>query len=658
MKMVSTKTIKVKKGSKLNWIVKSDGFIKQSGYFESINENMTYPVYLIGESNNTSKVTINPTPSDSKVVINEKIGKELNVVKGLTALYTVSADRYDTVTAETDIIYNDLEIPITFVGPYVYLTINCNKPNATVTVNDVVGTEYRILKGSVVNYSITLNGYETITGTTEVLNEDTILDFVMRKAPYDLKDTTYWTASGDSSSFSIPSSNSKYATSWTMTPKRRAMLYYGYVTSSYWNSDYNSRINIYFKDGTSWLSDSQGSATSTNTNGTYPSFTSSYNGSGYTRYRYYYQQGTCNPLKEISYLSFSQRHWTQSADVSTYGNVNTLNGYWANVLNINTNVPATITIDGNVHTNVTTAEFYTLADEIDDTREIAYSIEAEGYMPQYGTLILNEDITLDVVLEELYPVIFTINPTPADATVIINGEERNTIEVMQLEEINWSVSCEGYYSQSGSFIIYEDILLEPKLDIEFDIWESSTPGTYQVELKASGKYQIILVGAGGGAAAYGSKRKSAGGSGGYINGYFNLDKGIYKFTVGKGGTGIYSPDDGYLTAGSGTSTSISSNICNMSAGAGSGGYIYQYNSGCTITPGSGGSVSSVPSSILVELVASQSGNSGNGTTSGSYTVMNGGASLYNGYGKGGDAYAGTANENGGNGYAMIKSIKD
>ena len=399
------------------------------------------------------------------------------------------------------------------------------------------------------------------------------------------------------------------------------------------------------------------SSTETITNGTYPNFTCLYYNGTYDMTRRYSQWGYCNPYKEISKIAFRHTHYTNNY-VSTDGNVRTLTGYWANVLNINTNVPATITIDGNVHTNVTTAEFYTLADEIDDTREIAYSIEAEGYMPQYGTLILNEDITLDVVLEELYPVTFTINPTPADATVIINGEERNTIEVMQLEEINWSVSCEGYYSQSGSFIIYEDILLEPKLDIEFDVWESSTPGTYQVELKASGKYQIILVGAGGGAAAYGSKRKSAGGSGGYINGYFNLDKGIYTFTVGKGGTGIYSPDDGYLTAGTGTSTSISSNICNMAAYAGTGGYIYQYNSGCTITPGSGGSVSSVPSSILVELIASQSGNSGNGTTSGSYTVMNGGASLYNGYGKGGDAYAGTKNENGGNGYAMIKSIKE
>lgn len=654
MKMVSTKTIKVKKGSKLNWVVKSDGFIKQSGYFESINENMTYPVYLIGESNNTSKVTINPTPSDSKVVINEKIGKELNVVKGLTALYTVSADRYDTFTAETDRIYNDLEIPINLIGPYIILTINSNKPNATIMVNDVIGNEHRILKGSVVNYSIALNGYETITGTTEVLNEDTTLDFVMRKAPYDLKDTTYWSSSSNEfSGFSIPGGYAAWDY-WTMNLNRRAFLASAEANTNYWNDSYYGVIDIHFKNGSSWLSRSRNNDTITYTSTTVNEKSS---GSGY-RYRKYKNIGICNPYRELSHVYFDHWHFSSSGDIDTSASLTSLLGYWANTMVINTNVPATITIDGNVHTNVTTAEFYTLADEIDDTREIAYSIEAEGYMPQYGTLILNEDVTLDIVLEELYPVTFTINPTPADATVIINGEERNTIEVMQLEEINWSVSCEGYYSQSGSIIIYEDILLEPKLDIEFDVWESSTPGTYQVELKASGKYQIILVGAGGGAAAYGSKRKSAGGSGGYINGYFNLDKGIYTFTVGKGGTGIYSPDDGYLTAGSGTSTSISSNICNMSAGAGSGGYIYQYNSGCTITPGSGGSVSSVPSSILVELIASQSGNSGNGTTSGSYTVMNGGASLYNGYGKGGDAYAGTKNENGGNGYAMIKSIKE
>ena len=657
MKMVSTKTIKVKKGSKLNWIVKSDGFIKQSGYFESINENMTYPVYLIGESNNTSKVTINPTPSDSKVVINEKIGKELNIVKGLTALYTVSADRYDTFTAETDRIYNDLEIPITLVGPYVYLTINCNKANATVMVNDVIGTEHRILKGSVVNYSITLSGYETINGTTEVLNEDTTLDFVMRKAPYDLKTTGEWTAdvsSGNLSGFEITGTDYE---SWTMTPKRRALIHYAYVTTNYWNSSYYSRIDIHFKDGTSWLSDSQGSSTETVTNGTYPNFTCLYYNGTYDMTRRYSQWGYCNPYKEISKIAFRHAHYTNNY-VSTDGKVQKLTGYWINALTINTNVPATITVDGVTKTDVTTYDFYTLDDEIDNTREIAYSIEAEGYMPQSGTLVLDKDVTLDIVLEELYPVTFTINPTPADATVIINGEERNTIEVMQLEEINWSVSCEGYYSQSDSFIIYEDILLEPKLDIEFNIWESSTPGTYQVELKAEGKYQIILVGAGGGGAGYGTKRKSAGGSGGYINGYFNLERGIYTFTVGKGGDGIYSPDNGYLQAGAGTSTTIRSNTCNMTANAGGGGYIYQYGSGCTITPGSGGSVSSVPSGILVELVASQSGNSGNGTTSDSYTVMRGGESLYNGYGKGGDAYCGTATEDGGNGYAMIKNIKD
>jgi hypothetical protein len=553
--------------------------------------------------------------------------------------------------------YDNLEIPVDLVGPHIILTINTNKSNYTVKINGVEGNNQWVLKGTKATYSVELYGYETISGTTDELYEDTTLNFTMRKAPYDLMSTAEWTASGDKSGFSI-SSSKEFNINWTMTPTKRAMLYHAFVQTSYWNSDYYGRIDIHFKDGSSWLSDSQGSSTSTKSNTTYPSFTSSYNGGTGMRYRNYYQSGTCNPPKELSYLSFHHWHFSSSADVSTSAYISKLTGYWANTLLINTNVPATITIDGNVYTNVTTADFYTLVDEIDDTREIAYSIEAEGYMPQMGTIVVNEDKTLDIVLEELYPVTFTINPTPADATVIINGEERNTIEVMQLEEINWSVSYEGYYSQSDSFIIYENILLEPKLDIEFDIWESSTPGTYQVELKVGGKYQIILVGAGGGGAGYGSKRKSAGGSGGYINGYFNLERGIYTFTVGKGGTGIYSPDNGYLTAGSGTSTTIRSNTCNMTAYAGSGGYIYQYNSGCTITPGSGGSISSVPSDILIELVASQTGNSGNGTTSGSYTVMRGGESLYNGYGKGGDAYGGTATENGGNGYAMIKSIKD
>jgi hypothetical protein len=264
------------------------------------------------------------------------------------------------------------------------------------------------------------------------------------------------------------------------------------------------------------------------------------------------------------------------------------------------------------------------------------------------------------VLEELYPVTFTINPTPADATVIINGEERNTIEIMQLEEVNWSVTYDGYDSQTGSFIIYEDTLLEPTLDVEFDVWESSTPGTYSVDIKVAGNYQVILVGAGGGGASKGSKRMAGGGSGAYLNGIFALPSAIYSVVVGEGGLYAYSDSNNSgVRANDGGSSGIYWNEESMIVGGGKGGYAYSGSSGYELTPGTGGGKCSIPSTLTtISIESNENGNKGQtGTSLGS--VGAGGASLYNGYGKGGIASSSSSSTySGTNGYVCIKKIKD
>jgi len=394
--MTKTGIIKVKQGSKLNWIVRASGFQTQSGTIDEVKEHTSFPIYLIGEDTTTSKLSITTSPSNATVVINKVEGNEKDIVKGTTATYTVSADRYFPITETTDRMYDDLEIPVELYGPLVLLKIQTNKEDAVIKIDDEECSEKWILQGTTANYEISLTNYETISGTTEILDADTELSFTMRKAPYDLKTTGEWTASGDSSGFTIPSSKA-FNDTWTMTPKRHAMLYYAHVMSNYWNSSYYGRIDIHFKTGSSWLSDSQGSATPTKTNGTYPSFTSFYSGDGYRRY---YQSGTCDPLREISYLSFSHYHYSSGAYVNTYAYVIELKGYWANALTINTNVPATITIDNISKTDVSTYEYFVLEDEIDNTREIEYIIEAEGYETQRGTIIVDEDKTLDIVLVE------------------------------------------------------------------------------------------------------------------------------------------------------------------------------------------------------------------------------------------------------------------
>lgn len=53
-------------------------------------------------------------------------------------------------------------------------------------------------------------------------------------------------------------------------------------------------------------------------------------------------------------------------------------------------------------------------------------------------------------------VAFTIKPTPADAVVTINSANRQTIVVTAGSLVTWSVSKEGFTSQSGNQIITED----------------------------------------------------------------------------------------------------------------------------------------------------------------------------------------------------------
>lgn len=656
--MTVSRTIKVKQGSKLQWFVRADGFQEQSGIIDSVMEHTSFPIYLIGESSTTAKLKINPTPSNATIIINEVEGGEKDIVKGTTATYTVSADRYFSITETTDRMYNDLEVPIELYGPLVLLKIQTNKEDAIIKIDGEECSEKWILQGTTANYEISLTDYETISGTTEILNEDTELAFTMRKAPYDLKTTGEWTSSGDSSNFYAPSSNSKYATSWTLTPVRRALLSYAYVQSSYWNSDYNSRIDIYFKDGTTWLSDSQGSATPSKTNGTYPSFRCSYNGSGYTRYRYYYQEGTCNPPKELTKISFSQRHWTTSADVSTYGSVSTLKGYWANTLTINTNIPATITIDNITKTDVSTYEYLVLEDEIDNIREIEYRIEADGYMPQSGTIVVDEDKTLDIVLEELYPVTFTINPTPAEATVIINGEERNTIEIMQLEEVNWEISCEGYDTEIGSMVMYENTIKDISLDVEFTEIEYTTPGTYTLNLKFEDTYEVRVVGAGGGAASVNNPR-AHGGCGGYIYGRFILPKALYTINVGKGGASTFKYVSGAYSNSArgvaGGSSNIRSSVNNININANGGGAAYAFRDKYSYTHTGGAGGTTYLGATQVSIITNKTGATGTGDTG--YSTPP--SAVYKTYGCGGEAdYSSSGMKDGTGGYVYIKRIKE
>ena len=81
---------------------------------------------------------------------------------------------------------------------------------------------------------------------------------------------------------------------------------------------------------------------------------------------------------------------------------------------------------------------------------INWSVLKDGYITKSNNFVLNEDKTINVVLEEIVPDEFTykVNPTPSDATVEINGIKQKQITVTAGTSINVKVSKRGYITQT------------------------------------------------------------------------------------------------------------------------------------------------------------------------------------------------------------------
>ena len=97
---------------------------------------------------------------------------------------------------------------------------------------------------------------------------------------------------------------------------------------------------------------------------------------------------------------------------------------------------------------------------------VTWEVTKVGYKPKSGSLTITEDeVTIPVNLE-IIRVSLTINPTPADATVTLNGEERKTITVDYGTNVAWVVSKTGYVSQNGSITPTENTTKDVALVLE------------------------------------------------------------------------------------------------------------------------------------------------------------------------------------------------
>ena len=113
--------------------------------------------------------------------------------------------------------------------------------------------------------------------------------------------------------------------------------------------------------------------------------------------------------------------------------------------------------------------------------QVTWSVEAPHYVSQDGSETVNEDTVKNITLVA-EQVTLTINPTPADAVVELNGEVKNSITADYNTDISIKISKKGYktYTEKYKLIQTEtkDIVLEVEefVDINPDYMEFSSSG--------------------------------------------------------------------------------------------------------------------------------------------------------------------------------------
>lgn len=118
---------------------------------------------------------------------------------------------------------------------------------------------------------------------------------------------------------------------------------------------------------------------------------------------------------------------------------------------------------------------------VDKNSEVTWSVEAPHYESKNGTQTVTEDTSIDVTLvANKYTL--TINPTPADAVVELNGEVKNSITADYNTDVSIKISKKGYKTYTENYKLVQteakDIVLEVEefIDINLDYMEFNSSG--------------------------------------------------------------------------------------------------------------------------------------------------------------------------------------
>ena len=428
---IERKSITTIQGSEIVWSVSATGYTSQNGSFV-LNESSVLDVSL---DILNFLFTVNPTPSDAKVTINGQVINSLNVAYGTTVSWSVEKEGYTSKSGEQVITQNTV-LPVSLeINRYTF-AIEPTPANAKVIINGVETKSVIANHGATITWSIEANGYESKTGSL-VITKDTTLPVALDKIQV---------------TFTI-----------NPTPSDAKVVINGTETKSV-TVDYGSKVVwSVSSDGYSEKTGEQTVTqdTSLNINLSLKPVTFKINPTPANAVVKINGQET----KSLTVEHGTQIKWSVSATgytaqsgelVATEDKVLVVELEKIRVtLTINANPSdAVVTINGQT-TNSLTVDYGT---------SVSWSVEAEGYDGESGSLVLTETKTLDVDLS-LEILTFTINPTPADAVVTINGIKTNSLTTTYGSNIEWTVSANGYVAQSGDLVLRDDTIISVELEL-------------------------------------------------------------------------------------------------------------------------------------------------------------------------------------------------
>lgn len=141
---------------------------------------------------------------------------------------------------------------------------------------------------------------------------------------------------------------------------------------------------------------------------------------------------------------------------------------------IPTPADATVTLNGIATTSL----------EVDTGTAVAYQVSAPHYGTIAGQAIVNADEERAIVLD---PIQYTLHvqPTPATATVTLNGVQTSSVSGPYGTAVAYNVSAKGYVTKEGNVVLESDIDLPVELDAQqVTLTINATPLTAEVTINA------------------------------------------------------------------------------------------------------------------------------------------------------------------------------